>query len=571
MSTATTPSPFQKIYLEPENRVFAEIMSNGKIYQIPRFQRDYAWEQDQWDALWTDITDMINHRTQHFMGYLVFQTQDNKYFHVIDGQQRLTTVSLILLAGLNRLQNLAQQAEPEEAENNNNRIALYKKTYIDVIDPVSLRTLPKLVLNRHNKNHFRDISQSLDINVQRNLTKTNRKIIQGFSFFKEKFQTYTSGKQIAETINDIADGLLFTTITVTDDLNAYTVFETLNARGLHLSTPDLLKNDLLAKLAADLSYTEHDFDDFDEQWAAILQQLGETEFTAFLRSHTGMSQKIPNKAELYRILKSMINQPGKVFPYLTSLKQQAAVYAALQNRQDDFWKEPNGQYTEVRQHLQVFDLFKIKTPLSVLMAGYAHLSAADFIKLVKRIAVLTIRYNIICRKPAKEQELVYNKMANKLTNQQANLYDITQDLLTIYPEDKIFRHTFTEKTMPSRQSPKKILFLLRAIEGYLSGEQLPLTLTLEHILPYKPIDTWQADFGRDNYNNAIDRLGNMALLPKTKNMGQERFSEKQTILQTSPYHINRHIAEYPTWNIDNLQDHQQWLAAQATVVWRIND
>lgn len=306
---SSEPRPFRKIYLEPENRVFSDIMSNGKTYQVPRFQRDYAWEQHQWDELWTDITDMRGKRTQHFMGYLVFQTDDGKCFRVIDGQQRLTTLSLILIAGLNRLKALAEQGE--SVEHNKNRIAAYRRIYLDVESPVSLRVSPKLILNWHNKKHFQQLSQALGIRSQRNITRTNRQLNKGFLYFQKKFEACDAGKQVAEIITDIADGLLFTIITVANDLNAYTVFETLNARGLHLSTPDLLKNYLLSRIDKEGIYTDQNFDEFDEGWADILDQLGETVFTAFLRSHTGMSDKIPHKGDLYRVLQRMIDQPDQ--------------------------------------------------------------------------------------------------------------------------------------------------------------------------------------------------------------------------------------------------------------------
>ncbi len=515
--------PFRKIQLDPQNRVYADIMSNGKTYQVPRFQRDYAWEQHQWDELWSDITAMREKRVQHFMGYLVFQTDDGKCFRVIDGQQRLTTISLILIAGLSRLDTLARQGE--STEDNENRVAAYRRIYLDVQSPISLSIAPKLILNRHNKQHFQSLSRALGIHSKRNITRTNRQINKGFTYFQEKFTNCTSGKQVAEVINDIADGLLFTTISVADDLNAYTVFETLNARGLHLSTPDLLKNYLLSRIDKTDICTDQDFDAFDEDWAGILDQLGETEFTAFLRSHTGMSEKIPKKGDLYRVLQRSIDQPDKVLPYLNSLKKYAAIYAALQNPHDDFWKENDGQYHEIRHYLEILTLFNIRTPLSVLMIGYTRLSPTEFIKLTKRISALTIRYNVICGKPSRDQERIYNKMANKLFRHQASLYDITQDMLTIYPDDDTFRHAFTEKTLPSRQSNKKIMYLLRAIEAYISEQEPPLNLTLEHVLPYTPDDAWQASFGRDSYISAIDRLGNMALLPKQQNMSQEPFTE----------------------------------------------
>ena len=86
---------FKKIYLDPENKTFAEVMSNGKSYAVPAFQRDYTWAEEQLDELWRDMQYIQAHKAQHFMGYLVLQSADNKFFQIIDGQQRITTSVVI--------------------------------------------------------------------------------------------------------------------------------------------------------------------------------------------------------------------------------------------------------------------------------------------------------------------------------------------------------------------------------------------------------------------------------------------------------------------------------------------
>ena len=556
--------------MDPDNQLFSGVMSNRKRYIIPRFQRDYSWESEHWGELWEDIEQMRENKAQHFMGYLVFQTQDGKTFQVIDGQQRLITLSIVILTAIKRLKELV--AAGKEPDANEQRIKIYQHAYIGVSDPVTLRTDPKLVLNRHNEWHFRSLAQNTATTWQRNLTSTNRQLDRAFRFFDFRFQSCQSGEAVAAILDDIEYGLLFTTITVQDDLNAYTVFETLNARGLHSSTPDLLKNYLLSVLANDPAYSEGHFVDFEEQWAGIIEQLGEFEFTNFLRSHRGMKERLVNKRELFRVLKKDVNAPAGVLPYLDDVKKHAAVYAALQNQDDKFWSEEGGKYEDARQHLEVLNLFGIKTPLSLMMAGFEKLlSPRDFISLLKQLAIVSIRYNVICNKSAKDQESLYNEMANELMGEYPNLKrgNLTDSLQAVYPDDASFSAAFAAKTMSSARDSKKILFLLRKIEQQLGGEEPPLTLTLEHVLPASPDDAWQERFGRNNYEDAINRLGNIALLPSKQNLGQEDFATKREVLGNSPYKINQHIAEYDEWNMDSLQDHQKWLAKQAKTVWKI--
>ena len=561
---------FKKLYLESENKTFSEIMDNSKSYIIPRFQRDYSWNEENLEELWQDIEQMLASRTQHFMGYLVFQNDDSKTFSVIDGQQRLTTISLLITAAISHFQAMIDKSD--DADNNEKRLNGYREKYLGVLDMVTLKRSAKLTLNRHNDQHFVSLTKSSKIPKQRNITPTNRKINKTFKFFQNKLNEHsTSGNKLARMINGIADGLVFTTISVKDDLNAYLVFETLNARGIQLSTSDLLKNFLLSTLATNRELDDSVFGDFEDQWEEILQQLGESKFTNFLRSYIGMKNKLTYKKELYRVLKKQVTRADQVIPYLDDLTEKAPVFSALQNHHDTFWTEyDSGKYTKVQKYLEVLNLFNVKTPLSLLMAAYFQFDVADFIKISRWISVISIRYNVIGNKSSNEQESIYNRIANMIMSDENNIDEIAHKLAPIYPKDDEFQQDFLTKTMLSRQSSKKILFLLRRIEQHLSdnNESPALNLTLEHVLPRNPVDNWQMAFGRENYEFAIDRLGNMAILPQSHNPGQEPFEHKRRILKESGYHINQNIAKNEEWNIESLQNHQKWLADQAKSIWK---
>jgi len=83
------------------NKTYRQLMGNGLRYEIPKFQRDYTWDTEQWDDLWQDLkTLLLNEEEEHYMGYLVLQTSNNKNFQIIDGQQRLTTLSILILSTL---------------------------------------------------------------------------------------------------------------------------------------------------------------------------------------------------------------------------------------------------------------------------------------------------------------------------------------------------------------------------------------------------------------------------------------------------------------------------------------
>jgi uncharacterized protein with ParB-like and HNH nuclease domain len=93
--------------LDTSSMTYRQIMGNGMRYEIPKFQRDYTWESEHWDDLWQDIQLLINQEeNEHYLGYLVLQTIDHKNYQIIDGQQRLTTMSIMILAVLKSLTDL---------------------------------------------------------------------------------------------------------------------------------------------------------------------------------------------------------------------------------------------------------------------------------------------------------------------------------------------------------------------------------------------------------------------------------------------------------------------------------
>ncbi len=566
MSQTNNSRPFTKISLEPKNNSFSEIMGNGKLYVIPRFQRDYSWNNDQWKELWQDIETMRQQRVQHFMGYLVIQTADDKEYKIIDGQQRITTISIIILAAIKALQSLVEQGL--EVEQNKRRMESFQNTYIGAFNPITLKTRPKLKLNRHNDKHFRSLASKLDIPQQRGIIHSNRLINRAFTYFQEQISNINEGSHIAQLISDLADGLLFTNIIVNNDLNAFTIFETLNARGVHLSTPDLVKNSLLSIIDREENTTEQEFDALEEEWEIILEQLGTQNFTHFLRHQWGMRNPIPSKADIYKTIKRDISNASQVFKYLKQLNDNAPLYAALQNCHDEFWNEKNNKET-ITKSLYFLQVFHIRTPLSLLMSAY-QMTMVDFTRLLSNIVIFSMRYNVVCGKNAKDQERIYNKMAQAISKENASLSDIMSMLKPFYPDDEEFSNHFSTLTIPTRRSPKKANYILREIENHLNAALcISDSFTLEHILPFSPGDEWQIYFGQDDYNTAIDRLGNLALLSDSQNLGHESFEEKKQILSKTPYIINEKITGYNKWNINNVDQHQKWLAKQAKSIWKL--
>jgi len=503
------------------------------------------------------------------MGYIVLQRKSQHDFEIIDGQQRLITLSLVILAAIKNIQQLINANN--DVSENKRRVEVFKERYIGSTNPISLKVDSKLSLNRNNGRHFKDICSTLEAPNKRGLTNTNKLINKCFKFLSDKKMGAT-GQEIAEFIERVSSGMMFTKIVVQDDLNAYKVFETLNARGVQLSTPDLLKNYIFSIVTKNDDVSEENLNDLDESWSEIVHQLGESNFTDFIRYHHNMQTTLATKKDLFSSIRKLVNTPETAYKHLRSLSQYAPVYASLLKPYDERWaNQPDVQYREVKKYLDGFDLFNIKQPFTVLMAAFFHFSADEFVKLTRYFYVLTIRYNIICHESPNEQEKAYNQLAIKIYSGEytrASHVKNSEQFKKLYPSDDAFYNAFEFHKMPSRQSSNKIRFLLAEIESYLGHKTDYAKTTLEHICPYNPEQEWDAYFG-EGVNDIQDRLGNMVLLEKD-DLKRISFANKKTAYLATHYLLAHQVASYEQWDLKTLNAYQAWLSEQAVKTWQVS-
>ena len=553
--------------MEPANQTFQELIGNGVKYTVPRFQRDYAWNQEQWEDLQADI-ETLKDEHYHYMGYIVLQRKGTHDFEVIDGQQRLVTLSLIVLAAMRQIKKLVEQGVEEKE--NEERLKLFTNRFIGTKNPISLKVDNTLSLNRNNATHFRAICSHLEAPNRRGLTQTNKMLHQAFRFFSDQ-KMGTTGIKIAEFIEKLTSGMVFTKIVVKDNLNAYKVFETLNARGVQLSTPDLLKNYIFSVVTKNNDVPDEDLDDLDESWSEIVTQLGESNFTEFIRYHHNFQTRAVTKKNLFASVRRLADTPPKAYTYLNSLTYFAPVYASLLNPFDEWWHNQAESYRPVKKYLEAFRLFNIKQPFTVLMVAFKNWSGQEFVKLARYLYVLSIRYNVICHHSPNEQEQRYNQIAIKVFNgtyARAGHVKNSSEFRQLYPQNNAFANAFKFHKMPSRQFSKKIRFLLSEIESY-AGHSTDYTKTaLEHICPYHPEQNWHEYFG-EGVNDIHDRLGNMVLLEKD-DLKRYSFERKKQFYSQTPFRLALKIAEYDEWNLQNLNDYQTWLSELAIRTWEVS-
>lgn len=553
--------------IEPSNQTFSELMSNSTRYVVPRFQRDYSWEQEQWEDLWNDIQE-LGEEGAHYMGYIVLQQKEKNKYEIIDGQQRLATLSLLILAYMSKLQSFINDGI--DKADNQERLDEISKRHIGVKNLITLGVDSRLTLNRNNKAYFKNICDTLEPANPRQITRSNHFIRRSFEFFSSIINS-TNGLDIAKHIEKFTSSLVFTKIVVQDGINAYKVFETLNARGVMLSTPDLIKNYIFSTIAQTGGVTDAELDELDEKWTGIIAQLGEQNFTDFVRYLYNSEHPFVTKKELFKKVREQYQTPQSASAYLASLVSNAALYTSLLNPYEEWWNSIDQKYLEAKPYLEAFKLFAIKQPNIILLAAYQKFTAEEFVKTAKYIYILSIRYNVICNYSANEQEKRYNAIAQKIANStinRASNVKNSQEFKDLYPDDDSFKSAFSFYKMPGRISSKKIRFLLAQIENQSGRDINYLGVTLEHICPYNPNQEWHDSFG-DGIHDVSDRLGNMVLLDRDE-LGRSTFVEKQKVYLESPYRLAKKVAEYQEWNLATVNLYQGWLSDLAVRTWEVD-
>jgi uncharacterized protein with ParB-like and HNH nuclease domain len=561
------------------NATFRQLFGNGLTYQVPPFQRDYSWGEDEWDDLWQDILALFEEDGEpaHYMGYLVLQSADNKRFDIIDGQQRLTTISVMVLAGLSYLKDLIQAGL--DADNNRRRQEQLQNSYIGYLDPVSLIAQSKLRLNRHNDRFYQTYLVPLEKIPQRGLNASEHQLRKAFGWFKDRLRSRLgnqpkSGQEFAAFIDALVDKLFFTVITVTDELNAFKVFETLNARGVRLSATDLLKNYLFSLIStADTHDTEIRV--LEEQWEHIVGLLGSESFPEFLRFFWNSRNKLTRKSDLFKTIRRGVSNREKAFSLIRSLDHHAAIYAALRDPQDPLWNP------EERQALKQLLMFSVRQPLAMLLGCYEQIFDLDrkaFTRITQAIAVLSFRYNVICNLQSHDQERLYNQIAVRVSDGTYTTYSqVLGALREIYPDDQQFSAAFAEKELRTTNSRNKkvVRYILFEIEKQRSGQAFDLesaTYSIEHILPEHPSEAWSL-IEESKQDRLIYRLGNMTPLETARNrdLGNGNYDTKRAVYAQSDFQITRAVADhYHSWDEAKIESRQRQLAKIATGIWRLD-
>src|SRR5687768_15631143 len=320
---------------------FADLMANGKLYRVPPFQRDYSWKEEQWEDLWEDLMDAYhNEASHHYMGAVVLVPQSDTEWLILDGQQRFATLSILVLAAIDVLGDYAAREDlAAERAANLFRADHLRRKFIGDRDTQSLTYSSKLFLNRTDDEFYQDyVAQLREPASRQRLPHSAKLLLEARDYFVARIRETREFAAHGEPLSALLDRtaglqLVFTRIEVDDQLNAFTVFETLNARGAALTTTDLLKNHLFSLATNDLDRKR-----MHRSWDWIGESVGVESFPDLLRAHLSLEVPRIRRQRLFHLLRERIPAAEGAFRLMDELEREAEMLLALDDPAHELWR-----------------------------------------------------------------------------------------------------------------------------------------------------------------------------------------------------------------------------------------
>ena len=363
--------------------------------------------------------------------------------------------------------------------------------------------------------------------------------------------------------------MLFILISVDDELNAYTVFETLNARGLELTATDLLKNYLFSKVQV-----PSDVEALKRRWNRLIATVTQERFPDLLRYHLLCEHPRIRRERLFKMVRDRVETPADAFELLARLEERAELFAALVDAGHEYWVDLPAARSLVRD----LNLFRSRQMTPVFFAAWKRFSDEDFVRLLKLVRDLAFRYSIVSRLNPNPLEPASHAAAKAVIEGRATRpRAVFEQLGAMYVDDDRFESDFARWTIGEGRRGRLAKYVLVRLEGDASGrasdpEADPATV--EHVLPENPSGDWAESFPPDKWDAAVDRLGNLTLLERAANreVGSGAYALKRAAYEASGYALSRQIAELAPaeWTPPLLEERQRRLAERAVRIWRVD-
>lgn len=597
-----------------EDPTVANILSTDmlKIYDIPRYQREYTWNQRDWANLYDDIT---QNDAGYFLGSFIVvngtvnSKMDTIHYEVIDGQQRLTTLSLLLAALYTRIMEHKDSIDDDMMLDD---IRPLRNRLILKSDKSMTRVIPQV--QNHNLEDYRWILKEhigLDAIMQKPKFLGLRKMSKAFNYFYDRLGEDVGGRDGIECVRYLLDicrlvcSAVVVQITVDSHADAYTLFASLNNRGVPLSAVDLIKNMLLGKVAG---VDDGQLDYYFERWQEVLHNLGDDYKTQerFFRQNYDAFRREVNKpfigesgsqlplgsvatrSNLLKIYEKRMEADGGALKVLDELTENSALYSKIIGLdQESLDSELSHQLLElsraqgVASYLMLLFLFKKKDQLE--------LKDETLALLVRLLVCFFVRRNLTDTPPTRDLERLFISICESLESEGlkgiAAAEYIKKRLVDVSVSDTSFkerlegpiydvnpdmtRYILTVIASPSVTKEMKPLW-----ERYASGNYV---WTIEHIFPQgKNIpDEWVKMVADGDMSKAIEvqekqvhTLGNLTITGYNSKLSNMPFVTKRdrrdvygaNVGYRNGLNLNDELVNTDTWTSEQIQERTDKLA-----------
>lgn len=591
-----------------EDPTVANILSTDmlKIYDIPRYQREYTWNQRDWANLYDDIT---QNDAGYFLGSFIVvngtvnSKMDTIHYEVIDGQQRLTTLSLLLAALYTRIMEHKDSIDDDmmldDVRPLRNRLILKS-------DKSMTRVIPQV--QNHNLEDYRWILKEhigLDAVMQKPKFLGLRKMSKAFNYFYDRLGEDVGGRDGIECVRCLLDicrlvcSAVVVQITVDSHADAYTLFASLNNRGVPLSAVDLIKNMLLGKVAG---VDDGQLNYYFERWQEVLHNLGDDYKTQerFFRQNYDAFRREVNKpfigesgsqlplgsvatrSNLLKIYEKRMETDDGALKVLDELTENSALYSKIIGLDQE---SPDSELTHqllelsraqgVASYLMLLFLFKKQNQLE--------LKDETLALLVKLLVRFFVRRNLTDTPPTRDLERLFINICESLESEGlkgiAAAEYIKKRLVDVSASDASFkerlegpiydvnpdmtRYILTVVASPSVTKEMKPLW-----ERYASGNYV---WTIEHIFPQvKNIpDEWVKMVADGDMSKAIEvqekqvhTLGNLTITGYNSKLSNMPFVTKRdrkdvngaNVGYRNGLNLNDELVNTDTWTSEQIQE-----------------
>lgn len=545
-------------------------------YILPHFQREYAWDKEHWQTLFDDILEIYDSNPEsnpeHFMGALVvIQDGDSpgamSQFTLVDGQQRLTTISILLCA-------LRESVEVQSSL----RPAI-DRLLINPDEEGELHFKIKPTLKYSDREAYYAI-----IADSGSLRSFESGVVPAWKYFRKRLSDVESPLDYRRFFDCVVNCMQVVFIKLNRSEQAHRIFESLNAKGKSLTQADLVRNYIAMTLPPERQESA-----FYEYWSEIDDMLQERrrvsrmgELTAFLRHYLArINGVLPKTAEVYARFRDHMERinksPDQFIEELRRLHQFAGFYDKLLRPA----KEPNPLIRVGLERLNVFVesvCYPFLLHMYFLYADNA-IAERDFAEALSLIENYGVR-----RFLAGERTNSLNNIFAALPRELGNPDHLIESLTSLlrekgYPSNDRVRQNLRLRFRYATRSRERLILILLTIDRHLARDTggypvLDDDPTIEHIMPQSINDDWKAQIGEnweEVYEEHLNVLGNLTLVTQDWNteLSNGAFAAKKAKLSNHALHINSGYfsRDICRWNKQAIRLRTEWLSDQSLEVW----